>query len=1620
MESNQTKNYERSKLIRLIDFLAQLTLLRTRLVRKVEDYQRILWLSSIPHEKGCFTQAWGREEDVDSDIWIEVQSQNEPELPRIPSKCVDWVDLVLLRNKADIPEIQSQITVQVKNIEWQDDNDEPEYIPQKIFLEDNPDVKQDWDTYLERWLSWTVDHDRWERIHEVYSILFTIHQEQVRLGEEYELVLAVGLLTWKTPKGQLVSRHLVVANARLEVEANLGKFTVGPMTDGATVRPELDMLDIEDRPLSAEEIAKESLSNTDDDPWKKGSVEGVLKSLVHSISPQGEYHNTLDKNKYPASEKPIVEYAPALILRKRSAKGLTEILAKIRNHIENGEDIPGEFGCLAELQQKNKAEPDHSQEEINKIFDGEIFFPKSSNNEQLTIVDKIRTANGVLVQGPPGTGKSHTIANLICHLLATGQRILITSKTPRALQVLNNLVPDELRSLCINLLGYGLEESQSLESSVNGILRKNDEWDENHAKRECMEIEGRLLSLRKESQTVNRRLRDIRESETHSMSFADGAYVGTASKIAKAVDNDSNKYNWFKDVDDTTVHKPCPVSESDLKSVLAALRYFTPEKRSELSCTRINNLPVSESFANLVENESNAIENEAVEISGADESIADRLSKSTITEIKSIHEALTNYDGKLRNLRASPQDWLQKALMDILSGYYSFWSDLLRLTKEVIDTIASLVDLADQTTINIPDNININALQKDVERLKAYTKTGGKLGWGPFRPKIVKDRIHVIKMVYVNGRRCSKFNDFSTLADVLTVQTSIEKAWSQWIGRAEKPQGTYRLQLTTLKSLYNTLENALSLGELIEKCCKAMRHSSIIEPLWSDRSQIEKLIASCRLAHARHNKDCVENEICQIEKMVSSVAEKDCSHPIASKLLNAIRDRDINTYKQAESKCQDLEKEYHRLQNLEKDIVKLNRTIPKLIAELQQNSSDHSWEERLQRIVEAWRWAQAQYRVNEYISKDDIPALTSRARQIEDEIKISITKLASLNAWSSCFARLKSEHRQHMEAWQQSIGRLGKGTGKYAPRHRREAQQHLNQCREAVPAWVMPLYRLWDTVAPAPEMFDIIIVDEASQCGFEALPLFYLGKKILIVGDDQQISPEAVGLPQGDVHQLIHKFLYDFEFKSSFDITSSLFDHGKLRFSDNRVTLREHFRCMPEIIRFSNDLCYSDTPLIPLRQYESDRLSPLEHIFVNDGYREGKGDRVINKPEANAIVEKIVELCKDDRYSNKTMGVIVLQGSAQGSLIEEKLLRQLGAEEIEKRRIVCGNPYSFQGDERDVIFISMIAAPDKIGEVKEGRTDKKRYNVAMSRGRDQVWLFHSVRCEDLSHKYLRRKLLDFFQSTGSQEIAGIEKEILERHAYQDNRNLVQPPPPFDSWFELDVALELLRKGFVVLAQYEVAGKRIDLVVDGGRSRLAVECDGDRWHGVDSYEADMQRQRQLERCGWEFFRVRESVFYANKELSLAPLWRILEERGINSERQEDINEVPKDENKKDVTGENDACVIENTVTNQEGRSPQATKEITEERTDRRPEDVTASEISAAIIKALEKCSNHSCVFKDLTKLVLKELGILTRSKPREKFKSRVNRNVSSLEKKGVIEKYKAKNLRVRLTSGPRLF
>jgi very-short-patch-repair endonuclease len=191
--------------------------------------------------------------------------------------------------------------------------------------------------------------------------------------------------------------------------------------------------------------------------------------------------------------------------------------------------------------------------------------------------------------------------------------------------------------------------------------------------------------------------------------------------------------------------------------------------------------------------------------------------------------------------------------------------------------------------------------------------------------------------------------------------------------------------------------------------------------------------------------------------------------------------------------------------------------------------------------------------------------------------------------------------------------------------------------------------------------------------------------------------------------------------------------------------------------------------------------------------------------------------------------------------------------------------------------------------------DERRINVADSRPKEKIWLFHSVQMADLrNHSDLRYKLINHFENYRLEETIG--KKTISMPPRPRLRG--GQPKPFDSWFEVDVYNDIILKGFGVIAQYEVAKcrYRIDLVVIlPNGTKIAIECDGDYWHSAGHYEKDMMRQRELERFGWQFFRVRGSTYYANRKKALEPLWEMLPDLSF-------ISPEPTENKKSDISAD----------------------------------------------------------------------------------------------------------------------
>jgi very-short-patch-repair endonuclease len=1465
-----------SKALRLARYLKEFVGLRSTTVRDISNYESVLWFGDMPHEAECQSPAWNDEYEP-GDTWLTVRKQHFPKPPAPPEIIVSWIDQQALKRAAtEMPELRP--TRLVPDLDAAiEDGEEPPLVEQR--LNDHPEVIGAYERYRPNWEAWSGEYRRRERIQMVYAELFRLHTQVRKQGEIVELVLGVGLLAWRSPvrgKSVPVLRHIVTARVDLHFEPSTGLIRLECATDGAKLRIEDDMLEAELRPERSHYASvDEQLSAIRDDIWDRARMFTALKSWAGALHADTEWSSDL-KPGVAGENKPMVSFAPALILRKRTQVGMVRIYDALINRLSNRtEEIPsGWRGLLDDEDDQDEPElPAQPDETTGQPYPEpkEIFFPLPANLEQRRIIEAINRRRGVLVQGPPGTGKSHTIANLMCHLLASGKRVLITAETARALQVLKEKLPEEIQPLCVSLMGQGGDAFAELNTAVQGITTRFSAWTPGAYDRRIAEIDKELDATRRSLAKIDTELRSLREEETFPHSLMSGAYQGTASRIAERVASERERFEWLQ-VPREAGDNP-PATEADLATWLRICRSYDDDtiRTSKLQVVGSEKLPTPANFGLAV-----ATEREAKEA-------VDRLAKlqrhaayapivaRKAAERAKLADALAELKERRRELDRLGHDWLTQSVAAALGGRHALWQALLERSQELIGEIDHLHDRLGSLSISIPANKDAKAVRADAVAMVEHLKAGGKwTTWGVLTPKAARERTYLRDQVTVDGQPADTHERLQAVCNHLSLAFAIndlEQAWADHGGLPASSQ--LRIRLTAIKEHVRALKDALGYARTCLDVGRnlAAARPSIPEPDWLSGGQMQEWLEIIEASTIEELHRVATEQATASLRILKAMRDIHDAHPVINSLIQAIEQRDVTAYSQAYDHVRLIEQTRHD-QRLRQHIeAALGEAVPGLTDTVASSSSDSAWDKRFADWSEAWRWAVADRWLQKRTDFDYQKQLWQSRHDNEKTIGRLLGESVALRAWTHFFKRLSNKESAALRAWREAVRAMGRGTGRSTrlERLRREARQYMDQCREAIPVWIMPRYLVAEMVDPAPGRYDLVIVDEASQLGIESLFLFYISKKMVVVGDDQQISPYGIGIADEAIAGLQHHYLDGIPYHNALSAQSSLYGNAKIRFGQN-IVLREHFRCMPEIIQFSNDLCYASngTPLDPLRAYPANRLTPLVVRHVPDGYRTGSVQNALNEPEADAVLAQIIACIDDPRYAGRTMGVISLQGDAQAKLIEHKLLERLEPEVIEERRLICGDAYAFQGDERHVIFLSMVAAPnERIGALVV-ESARQRFNVAASRAQDQLWLFHSATLEVLSPACMRHRLLSYMINPG--------------------RRPDESDQIFESQFERDVFDLISGRGFYVRTQVCIGDPtnhryRIDLVVEGMEGRLAVECDGDHWHGPDRYEQDMARQRDLERAGWQFVRIRGGDFYRDRAKSVEPLWAELNRLGI---------------------------------------------------------------------------------------------------------------------------------------------
>jgi very-short-patch-repair endonuclease len=421
------------------------------------------------------------------------------------------------------------------------------------------------------------------------------------------------------------------------------------------------------------------------------------------------------------------------------------------------------------------------------------------------------------------------------------------------------------------------------------------------------------------------------------------------------------------------------------------------------------------------------------------------------------------------------------------------------------------------------------------------------------------------------------------------------------------------------------------------------------------------------------------------------------------------------------------------------------------------------------------------------------------------------------------------------------------------------------------PCFMMSPMSVAQYLAPGKINFDLVVMDEASQIKpQDALGAIARGGQLVVVGDPKQLPPTSF------FDRIVED---DVEDPTGIEESESILDATLPMFKARR--LRWHYRSQHEsLIAFSNQAFYdSDLVLFPSPNIHSDNYG-IHYLRVQRGCFVNRR----NMEEAKIISEAVREHFRS--RPDESLGVVAMNAEqrlqierAIETLSKDDALFQGWLEQDACRResLFIKNLENVQGDERDVIFISMTygpqepngKVPQRFGPINSD-VGWRRLNVLFTRSKKRMHIFRSMGSEDIvvgsGSKRGVRALREF--------LSYCETGIL----HTTERDTGRAP---DSDFEVAVANALREEGFECVPQVGVAGFFIDIAVidpgNPGRYLMGIECDGMTYHSAKSTrDRDRLRQSILERLGWKIRRIWSTDWFKNPKGELAPIIRELHE------------------------------------------------------------------------------------------------------------------------------------------------
>lgn len=422
------------------------------------------------------------------------------------------------------------------------------------------------------------------------------------------------------------------------------------------------------------------------------------------------------------------------------------------------------------------------------------------------------------------------------------------------------------------------------------------------------------------------------------------------------------------------------------------------------------------------------------------------------------------------------------------------------------------------------------------------------------------------------------------------------------------------------------------------------------------------------------------------------------------------------------------------------------------------------------------------------------------------------------------------------------------------PSVRQKARTLQAKATPMFPCWAVTSLSARGRVPMEPGYFDLVVIDEASQCDIaSALPLLYRAKRSAIIGDPMQLRHiSALTRPRDS--ELQHKHgLVDTRLGWMYSV-SSLFDvAASFVAAENIINLRDHHRSHADIVGFSNAAFYEGRLRVATRYPQLKRPNTTQPGVV---WQDVKGSvarpaegGALNAAEARAVVDALVDLLVTQRFAG-TVGVVTpfrAQAQLLQSLVQTR--RELESVPVEVE-LLADTVHKFQGDERDVMFFSpVVSSGISSGALGFLRGNPNLFNVAITRARG---LLHVVGDRNAAASCGVDYLEKFVDYVSMLEAArDVAPEVAPTMVGEDYPPVSHPERVSD--WERALYRAMVAVGLKPIPQFSVEQYDLDFALLEGKRKLAVEVDGERYHRSWTGELclrDQLRNQRLIELGWD--------------------------------------------------------------------------------------------------------------------------------------------------------------------------